>query len=186
MNIFCALRVAILKFKQYDMWLLAVVARTVKVKGKAISSSTYSYQLFLTNRKYFCDKVFHMALSFQIFCCFSKTDDQGHKHYTFHRQDKNLVSKGLCHGSGVSVPASPWRPGSIHVAFVVNKVALGRDFLSSYIQFSPVSIIHHGSLYSYIMWGMNSRLIGGCSSETSSHRIDTNKNLIFKVFNYFK
>jgi hypothetical protein len=30
------------------------------------------------------------------------------------------------------------------------------------------------ALYSYIIWGINNRLVGDCSSETESHPIDMN------------
>jgi hypothetical protein len=39
-------------------------------------------------------------------------------------------------------------------------------------EFSPVDIIHLGSPCSYITCGMNSRPVGGRSSETLSHHID--------------
>jgi hypothetical protein len=56
-------------------------------------------------------------------------------------------------------------PASLHVGFVVDKVALGQ------LLGCPLSIsFHHGTPFSYIIWGMNSRPVGGCSSETVSSR----------------
>jgi hypothetical protein len=39
----------------------------------------------------------------------------------------------------------------------------------------PISF-HSGPPYSYIIWGMNKRPVGGRSSETQSHHIDMNNN----------
>jgi hypothetical protein len=39
----------------------------------------------------------------------------------------------------------------------------------------PLSVsFHHGPPYSYIIWGMNDKPTGGCSSKTQSHPIDMN------------
>jgi hypothetical protein len=46
---------------------------------------------------------------------------------------------------------SLWRFVSAHVGFVVDRVTLGQVFLRV-LQF-PNNIIHHGSPYSYIIWG---------------------------------
>jgi hypothetical protein len=54
---------------------------------------------------------------------------------------------------------------AVHVGFVVDKLALGQVF-SELFSFSLSVSFHHGSLYSYIIWGMNNRPVGGCSSET--------------------
>jgi hypothetical protein len=62
---------------------------------------------------------------------------------------------------------SPRRPRSVHAGFVVEQVALGQGFSLS-------TTFHNGSPYSYIIWGMNNRPTGGCSSETPSHPIDNN------------
>jgi hypothetical protein len=53
-------------------------------------------------------------------------------------------------------------PGSVHVGFMVDRVAVGQVFLQL-LRFSPVSII---PMYSYFTWVMNIRPFGGCSSET--------------------
>jgi hypothetical protein len=53
-------------------------------------------------------------------------------------------------------------------------VALGR-LLSEFFGFPLLISFHHGSPCSYITWGMNSRLIGGSSSEMF-HPIDMNSN----------
>jgi hypothetical protein len=60
-----------------------------------------------------------------------------------------------------------------HVGFMVDKVALGQDFFSEFFGFL-VSVSFHLSPCSYITWGMNSRPVGGRSSETSSHPNDIN------------
>jgi hypothetical protein len=69
----------------------------------------------------------------------------------------------------VSACLSLRRPGfapmSVHVGFVVDKVALGQ-FFSEFFGF-PLSVsFHRGLSYSYIIWRMNNRPIGGRSSET--------------------
>jgi hypothetical protein len=38
-------------------------------------------------------------------------------------------------------------------------------------------LFHHGSPHSYIIWGMNNRLVGGRSSETWSNPIDMNNKI---------
>jgi len=72
---------------------------------------------------------------------------------------------------------SQWRagfaPGSDHVVFLVDKVALGHVFLRV-MWISPVSIIPQSlSVLAYHL-GRNKRPVGGCSSETQSHTIDMN------------
>jgi hypothetical protein len=64
------------------------------------------------------------------------------------------------------------RAGSVHVWFVVDRVALGQRFIRV-LQFSPVIIIPP-RLSVIIIWGMNNMPIGDRSSETSSHHIDVN------------
>jgi hypothetical protein len=56
------------------------------------------------------------------------------------------------------------RPGSVSVGFVMDKVALGQVFLRG-LQFSPVTVIPL-AVNNHIIWGMNNRPIGACSSET--------------------
>jgi hypothetical protein len=71
-------------------------------------------------------------------------------------------------------PLSPgFAAGSIHVEFVVDKVALGQVF--------PLSVSHHRrSPYAYIIWRMNNMSVSGSSSETySPHNI--NQSHIWKV-----
>jgi hypothetical protein len=55
------------------------------------------------------------------------------------------------------------RDRSVHVEFVVNKVALGRFFFSNSVLRS-----HHSSVapYAYVIWGITSRPFGGRSSDT--------------------
>jgi hypothetical protein len=70
----------------------------------------------------------------------------------------------------------PRRPGSVHVGFVVDKVALGLVFFELFGFLLSVSF-HHGFPYSYTIWGMKSTLdrsISGRSSETQSYRIGMN------------
>jgi hypothetical protein len=68
-------------------------------------------------------------------------------------------------------------PGSVHVGCVVDNVALWQVSVR-FIRF-PLSIsTHRGSPYSYIIWGMNNRPVGGCSSDTLSHPTDMNDNNI--------
>jgi hypothetical protein len=53
-------------------------------------------------------------------------------------------------------------PSSVHVGFVVDRVALGQIFLQVFRV--PLSVsFHHGSPYSYVTCGMNSRPIGHMS-----------------------
>jgi hypothetical protein len=47
------------------------------------------------------------------------------------------------------------------------------SFFSKFFGFS-LSISFHLGSHSYIICGMNSRPVGGCSSETQSHPIDMN------------
>jgi hypothetical protein len=78
----------------------------------------------------------------------------------------------------LTVPSS-WRPGSVHVGFVIDKVALRQVFLTQEFFSFPLSVsLYHGSLCSYIIWGMNNRPIGGHSSETQSHPIYMNNNVL--------
>jgi hypothetical protein len=75
---------------------------------------------------------------------------------------------------------SPRRPGfalgSVHAVFVV-----WDRFFSEFLSFPLPISFHHGSQYSYIIWGINNRSVGGCSSETQCHPIDINNNSI-KLF----
>jgi hypothetical protein len=62
---------------------------------------------------------------------------------------------------------------SVHVGFVVDKVALGQVFLLV-LRFCPVSIIlpllH---IHSFIIWGVDSGPVSGrISAETQSHPVD--------------
>jgi hypothetical protein len=64
-----------------------------------------------------------------------------------------------------------WRPwfasGSVHVGFVVDKVAPGQVFLRVIRILLPISF-HCGSLFPCIMWGMSNRHVGGRISERHS------------------
>jgi hypothetical protein len=51
-------------------------------------------------------------------------------------------------------------------------------FFSEFIGYALSKSLHRGSPYSYITWGTNNRPIGGRSSETYSHSIDINTNMI--------
>jgi hypothetical protein len=66
-------------------------------------------------------------------------------------------------------------PWSVHVGFVVDKVAQGQFYLRV-LRFSPVNIIP--PLLSVLVYrlGMNNMPVGGRSSETSSHLINMNNN----------
>jgi hypothetical protein len=52
-------------------------------------------------------------------------------------------------------------PRSVRVEFVMDKLALGQIFLQV-LQVSLSASFHHGSI---IIWGINNRPVGGCSSE---------------------
>jgi hypothetical protein len=47
-------------------------------------------------------------------------------------------------------------PGSVHVGFVVGKVALGQNFSEFFSFFLSISL-HNGSPHSYIIWRINNR-----------------------------
>jgi hypothetical protein len=68
---------------------------------------------------------------------------------------------------------------SVHVGFVVDKVALGLVSLRVLRFFLSVSF-HRGSPYPYIIWGVNNRPIGDRRSETWTQSIDMNNNCIFR------
>jgi hypothetical protein len=53
---------------------------------------------------------------------------------------------------------------------------LSAGFSFEFFGFLQSVSFHCGSPYSYIIWGMNNRLIGGCNSETWSHPIYMNMN----------
>jgi hypothetical protein len=58
-----------------------------------------------------------------------------------------------------------------------DRVALTQVFLQ--VLWFPLSVsFHHDSPYSYIIWGMNNRPVGGRRSETQSLPIDINGNSI--------
>jgi hypothetical protein len=73
-------------------------------------------------------------------------------------------------------------PGSVHVGFVVDRVALGQVLLRVFFLFSPVSIIPPGLILTLgiSLRGTNNRPVGGRSSETLSHSIDMNNNNRFR------
>jgi hypothetical protein len=67
--------------------------------------------------------------------------------------------------SGLSPRRPGFVPGSVHVWFVIDKVALERVLL--WVHCFALSIsFHHGSPYSRITLGMNNMPVGGRSSET--------------------
>jgi hypothetical protein len=68
---------------------------------------------------------------------------------------------------------------SIHVGFVVEKVALGQVFIRV-LWFSPFNIIPP-RLNNHIIWRMNNRPIGGQSSEAHSHSINMNNHSATQV-----
>jgi hypothetical protein len=76
--------------------------------------------------------------------------------------------------SGISQQRSGFAPGSVHVGFVVNKVALGQVLLQA-IRFPLSTSFHRASLcvnYS----GINKSPFSNRSLETKSHPIDMNNN----------
>jgi hypothetical protein len=76
----------------------------------------------------------------------------------------------FCYADGLVTFRKPaFAPGSVHVGFVVDKVALGQGFL-------PSVSFRRSCPCSYIAWRMNNRPVGGRNSETSSHPIDTKNN----------
>jgi hypothetical protein len=77
--------------------------------------------------------------------------------------------------SGLSTRRPGFVPGSVHVGFVVNKVALEQGFLRVLRVFLSISF-HHGSSYAHTIWGMDSRPVGDLSSETQSHPLFINNN----------
>jgi hypothetical protein len=76
----------------------------------------------------------------------------------------------------ISLRRAGFTPGSVHVGFVVDKVAFEQFFLRV-VEFSPVNIISpwHSMLIYHLE--VNIRPVCGCSSETSSHVIDINNNV---------
>jgi hypothetical protein len=78
--------------------------------------------------------------------------------------------------AGLLPRRSGFTPGTVHVRFLVHEVALGRGLLRA-VRF-PLSVsFHRGCQYSYTIWGINSRPVCGCSSETQSHPIGMNMNM---------
>jgi hypothetical protein len=72
---------------------------------------------------------------------------------------------------------------AVHVGFVVDKLELGQVFLQV-LQFSLSVSFHCGSPYSYIIWGMNNRPVGGCI--VSHHRHKQHEQLVESQWmNYF-
>jgi hypothetical protein len=73
---------------------------------------------------------------------------------------------------------SPRRPAfatrSVHVGFVVDKVALGQVFLRVLV--FPYQYHSTVAFHTCITWGMNNSLVSGRSSETQSQSIDMNNN----------
>jgi hypothetical protein len=63
------------------------------------------------------------------------------------------------------------------VGFVVDKVALVQVFLQV-LRFPLPMSFHRGSSYSYIVWRMNNRPVGGRSAHSKSHSIDMIENKV--------
>jgi hypothetical protein len=73
------------------------------------------------------------------------------------------------------------RPESVHVGFVVDRLALGQGFLRV-LPFFPLVIISQ-ELHIHIIWGINNKASEGSSSETKSRPIDINNtNECFSTF----
>jgi hypothetical protein len=71
-------------------------------------------------------------------------------------------------------PRRPWsESGSVHMGFVVGRVALGHVSFRV-LKFSLSISFHRGSPYSDIIWRINNRPVGGRSSETQSHPTNIN------------
>jgi hypothetical protein len=66
-------------------------------------------------------------------------------------------------------------PRSVHVGFVLHKVALGQVTILV-LRVSLSMLFHRDSPCSYITWGMNNKPVGGRCSETSPYPIDMNNN----------
>jgi hypothetical protein len=72
-------------------------------------------------------------------------------------------------------PRKPWFAScSVHMGFVVNKVAV-RQVFSDFFGFPLSTSFRRRSSYSHVTWGMTSRPDGDHSSETMSQPIDMNK-----------
>jgi hypothetical protein len=69
------------------------------------------------------------------------------------------------------------------MGFVVDMELWDRFFFEFFGFALPISL-HHGSSYSYIIWGMNNRPFSCGSSETSSHSIDINKNFVVAIMEF--
>jgi hypothetical protein len=83
----------------------------------------------------------------------------------------------------ISIISSDERPcnGSVHVGFVVDKMAAGQ--VSFRVLQFPLSVsFHPDSPCSYITWGMKNRLVGGHGSDTSSNSIDMNNNKYHQMY----
>jgi hypothetical protein len=79
-----------------------------------------------------------------------------------------------------SLTAVPgFTPDSLHVGFVVDKVAMGRVFLWL-LWFSPVSVILPWLTMYLLGDEQQARPVGGRCSETSSHPTDTNNNIMVR------
>jgi hypothetical protein len=74
-------------------------------------------------------------------------------------------------------------PWSVHVGFVVDKVALGQVFLRV-LQFSTVSIIPPCP-HTYIIWGINNGHVGGRRSDkiVSPYRHEQHQQHIISAHN---
>jgi hypothetical protein len=75
--------------------------------------------------------------------------------------------------AGLSLRRPRFEFGSIYVGFLVDKVSLGQVLLRGFDFLLSISF-HCGPPRSHITWGMNTRSVGSCSSETLCHPIDMN------------
>jgi hypothetical protein len=67
--------------------------------------------------------------------------------------------------AGLSPRSTGFAAGSIHVGFVVDKVALGQVFLRV-LRFFPCQYHSTVALQTHIIWGMNNMSVSVSSSET--------------------
>jgi hypothetical protein len=54
-------------------------------------------------------------------------------------------------------------------------------FIYKFCGFSLSVLFHHGSPYSYSIWWVNNRLVGGDISETQSHPIGMNNGIMLNI-----
>jgi hypothetical protein len=85
--------------------------------------------------------------------------------------------------SCLSLIAEARVPTQVHLnAICIGQSGTVTGFSPNYLVSLSISF-HRGSPYCYIIYGMNSRPIGGRGSETHSHPIDMNNT--FQIFRLF-